>query len=257
MEATGPNPVSPKLKKDAKLTEFNLKNQLASLIKLQSLDSEIYALNSEKETKPQEIKAQEAHFEVKKQSLAALEKNSLDLQKQKKDRELELAAKEGDIKKLQGQLYSLKTNKEYNTMLEQIAAAKADASMIEDKILEIFEQMDKLKSDTEAQIQALKEEEKKFNESKKKIEDRIQVIDDRLSVLEAQRNQVTPVIAPKVFAQYERILKNRDGLAIVLVKNSTCQGCNMSMPPQVINLIKMYESIVTCEICNRMLYIEE
>ncbi|MFZ2602596.1 MAG: C4-type zinc ribbon domain-containing protein [Candidatus Omnitrophota bacterium] len=239
------------------MTEFNLKTQLASLIKLQSLDSEIYALKSEKETKPEEIKALEAHFQEKKQSLAALEKNSLDLQKQKKDRELELAAKEGDIKKLQGQLYSLKTNKEYNIMLEQIAAAKADASMIEDKLLKVFEQMDKLKADTEQEKQALKEEENKFNEFKKKIEDRVKVIDDRLGVLEAQRNQVAPEIDPKVFGQYERILKNREGLAIVLVKNSTCQGCNMSMPPQVMNLIKMYEAIVTCEICNRMLYIDE
>ncbi|MFZ2356609.1 MAG: C4-type zinc ribbon domain-containing protein [Candidatus Omnitrophota bacterium] len=239
------------------MTEFNLKTQLASLIKLQSLDSEIYALKSEKETKPEEIKALEAHFQEKKQSLAALEKNSLDLQKQKKDRELELAAKEGDIKKLQGQLYSLKTNKEYNIMLEQIAAAKADASMIEDKLLKVFEQMDKLKADTEQEKQALKEEENKFNEFKKKIEDRVKVIDDRLGVLEAQRNQVAPEIDPKVFGQYERILKNREGLAIVLVKNSTCQGCNMSMPPQVMNLIKMYDTIITCEICNRMLYIEE
>ncbi len=239
------------------MTEFNLKTQLASLIKLQSLDSEIYALKSEKETKPEEIKALEAHFQEKKQSLAALEKNSLDLQKQKKDRELELAAKEGDIKKLQGQLYSLKTNKEYNIMLEQIAAAKADASMIEDKLLKVFEQMDKLKADTEQEKQALKEEENKFNEFKKKIEDRVKVIDDRLGVLEGQRNQVIPEIDPKVFGQYERILKNREGLAIVLVKNSTCQGCNMSMPPQVMNLIKMYDTIITCEICNRMLYIDE
>ncbi|MGB4520487.1 MAG: C4-type zinc ribbon domain-containing protein [Candidatus Omnitrophota bacterium] len=142
-------------------------------------------------------------------------------------------------------------------MLEQIAAAKADASMIEDKLLKVFEQMDKLKADTEQEKQALKEEENKFNEFKKKIEDRVKVIDDRLGVLEAQRNQVAPEIDPKVFGQYERILKNREGLAIVLVKNSTCQGCNMSMPPQVMNLIKMYEAIVTCEICNRMLYIDE
>jgi len=31
----------------------------------------------------------------------------------------------------------------------------------------------------------------------------------------------------------------------------------MFVPPQVINLIKMYERIITCEVCNRMLYIEE
>ena len=30
----------------------------------------------------------------------------------------------------------------------------------------------------------------------------------------------------------------------------------MFVPPQVINLIRMYECIITCEVCNRILYIE-
>jgi len=57
--------------------------------------------------------------------------------------------------------------------------------------------------------------------------------------------------------EYERILNSRDGLAIVTVKGNSCGGCNMLVPPQVINLIKMYEHIITCEMCNRILYINE
>ena len=69
--------------------------------------------------------------------------------------------------------------------------------------------------------------------------------------------QAIPEIDPKILSQYERILSNRDGLAIVAVKGDSCKGCNMLVPPQVVNLIKMYERIVTCEICNRILYVEE
>jgi len=236
---------------------IDLKSQLSNLIQLQRVDSEIYALRFEKEAKPQEIKSLEESFEQKKQSLAALEKNSLDLQKQRKDKEGELAAKEGSIKKLQGQLYSLKTNKEYQTMLQQINDAKADGSVIEDKILEVLSQMDKIKVDIEQEKQRLQVEEKVFKEGKAKVETRIKEIDDRIAQLEGQRNQILPNVAPKIMAQYERILANRDGLAIVTVKDNSCQGCNMYVPPQVINLIKMYERIITCEVCNRMLYIEE
>jgi predicted nucleic acid-binding Zn-ribbon protein len=141
-------------------------------------------------------------------------------------------------------------------MLQQIGGAEADVSVNEDKILQILEQMDKLKTGVDQEKQKLKEEEKHFLEQKKIIEDRIKIIDDRLAVLDAQRKQVIPEIEPKIFAQYERILANREGLAIVLVKNGSCQGCNMSTPPQVVNLIKMYDNIITCEICNRMLYID-
>ena len=236
---------------------LNLKAQLGNLINLQQIDSEIYKLEREKQAKPEEIKSIDAAFETKKQSLAALEKTYLDLQKQKKDKELELGSKEEAAKKLQGQLFQLKTNKEYQTMLQQIADTKADASMIEEKILIMMEQMDKVKADIDGEKQKLQAEEKIFNGQKSAIQTRIKEIDDRLAVLGGQRKQATPGIDPKIFAQYERILANRDGLAIVLAKNNSCQGCNMFVPPQVINLIKMYGTFITCETCNRILYIDD
>ncbi len=234
---------------------IDLKSQINSLVELQTIDSEIYALRAEKESKPQEIKALEASFEEKKQHLAALEKNLLDLQKQRKEKELELATKEEGAKKLQTQLYSLKTNKEYQVMLQQINDAKADGSVIEDNILELLDKADKIKTEIEAEREKLKEEEKIFLGRKKEIEGRVKEMDGRLAQLEALRIQVMPDIEPKILSQYERILLNRDGLAIVGVKDNSCEGCNMFVPPQVINLIRMYERIITCEVCNRILYI--
>ena len=75
--------------------------------------------------------------------------------------------------------------------------------------------------------------------------------------MEAERARAVPGVDPKILKQYDRILTNRDGMAIVGVKDSACSGCNMSVPPQVVNLIKMYERIITCEVCNRILYIPD
>lgn len=236
---------------------MDLKSQIKSLVRLQEMDSEIYSLKYEKEAKPKEIKAIEDTFEEKKLNLAGMEKSSLDLQKQRKDKELELASKEEGIKKLQTQLYQLKTNKEYQTMLQQINDARADNSLIEDKILELFGSADKIKLEIEEEKKKLQEEERSVKERKNKIELKIKEIEERAAQLEAQRKQILPQVDNKILSQYERILSNRDGLAIVSVKNNSCQGCNMFVPPQVINLIKMYERPVTCEICNRILYIEE
>lgn len=236
---------------------IDLKSQIHNLLGLQEIDTEIYALKSEKDSKPQEINALESSYEEKKQHLASLEKSLLDLQKQRKDKELELGSKEENEKKLQTQLYSLKTNKEYQAMLQQIQDAKADSSVIEDKILELFEQADKVKIDADKENLKLKDEEKLFGEQKKKIEDRLKEVDDRLNQLEAKKKQAAENIDKKILAQYERILQSRDSLAIVRVKDNSCGGCNMFVPPQVINLIKMYERIVTCEICNRILFIPD
>ncbi len=237
------------------MSEIDLKKQIGNLLALQAVDSDIYMLNREKSAKPEEIKALQAEFEAKKQGLVDLEKKSLDLQKLKKDRELELSAKEEGTKKLQSQLYQLKTNKEYHAMLQQIEDSKADASVIEDKILEVMDQAEKLVTDVEAEKAKVKEEEKVLEAKKKVIQDRIKEIDEKLTQLQARRAQLVPLVDSKVLSGYERILANRDGLAIAAVKNFSCGGCNMSLPPQVVNLIKMYERLITCETCNRILCI--
>jgi predicted nucleic acid-binding Zn-ribbon protein len=239
------------------LAVSELKTQLSNLIQLQSLDSQIYVLKEEKTAKPEAIKALQSSFDEKKKELADFEKLSLDVQKLKKEHELELATKEESAKKFQSQLYALKTNKEYSVMLQQIRDVKADASLIEDKIIKDMEETDRVKENLETVKKKLQGEEAVFNGEKKKLEDRVKEIDDMLAKFEAQRKQLMPGIDAKILSQYERILSNRDGLAIVLVKDNSCKGCNMFVPPQVINLIKMYSNIVTCEICNRMLYVDE
>ncbi len=235
----------------------DLKSQLSKLVELQAIDSQMHALRAEKASKPQAIKEIEAAFEAKKQHLAEIEKKSLDIQKARKEKELESGTKNESVVKLKGQLYSLKTNKEYQTMLHQIQDGQADASVIEDKILELMVQSDAIKVELDQEKNKIKEEEKVFAGQKKIIEDRIREIDEALAKHETQRKQIIPDIDPKILIQYERILPSRDGLAIVTVKHETCGGCNMTTPPQVVNLIKMYERIITCEVCNRMLYVEE
>ena len=236
---------------------MNLKEQLRELVELQKIDGEIYALKNQKDAFPAEIQALEQQFESKKQSLAAVEKKFLDVQKEKKDREIELGANEENRKKLQTQLYALKTNKEYQTMLQQISDSKADASVIEDKILQSMEAIDTVKTEVDREKQKLLGEEKVCNEEKKKVQDKIKIIDDRLAQLHAQRQQLFPKIEPKLLAQYEKILLNKGGLALANVKDYSCQGCHMAATPQTVNLIKMYDHFVTCEMCARILYIEE
>lgn len=235
----------------------NLKEQINVLVKLQELDSEIYALENEKAAKPQELEALTASFEAKKQGLVEIEKLSLQAQKLRKEKELELAANTEAIKKLQGQIFSLKTNKEFQAMQQQIADKQADSAVIEEKILISLEESDKIKIRIEEENLKLKNEEKIFSEQKNKANERLKEISGRLSQLNTQRAQIIPDVDSKILREYERILHSRGGLAIAPVKDNSCGGCNMLLPPQVINLIKMYAETITCQTCNRILYINE
>ena len=239
------------------MEKINLKEQILKLKDLQVVDKEIYVLLEEKNRLPKEIAEKDADFQEKKKALLSIEEQLKDLLKQKKDKELELATKEESIKKLQSQLYLLKTNKEYAAMLSEIEGGKADKSVLEDKILVILEGFDRVRQEEEKAKEKLSQEETVYKQEKRKFEDRIKEIEQKVAQLEAQRNNFSQGIDQKILAQYERILKNRQGLALAAVANLSCQGCFMNVTHQVVNEIKMYDKIVTCGACQRILYLED
>lgn len=239
------------------MSDVDLKEQINLLVSVQEIDTQIYSLRQEKQNIPLKLRHLEEEFAKKKENLAQLEKKGLDLQKQRKEQELELASKEEESRKMQTQLYQLKTNKEYSARLKEIEAVKADVSVLEDKILTLLDEADRLKSEINKEKQFLAEEEKKADAEKQRLDLRSKEIEEKLHQLQAHREQRVERITPKILARYEKILVNRDYLAIVKVAENACQGCFMKVSPQVINLIKMYDNLVICEVCQRILYIED
>jgi predicted nucleic acid-binding Zn-ribbon protein len=236
---------------------LNIREQIQRLIELQHIDTLIFKLDEEKSEIPNQLKKLESNFEEKKNNLLSLEEKLKKLELKRKEKELEISSKEEKIKKFQIQLFSLKTNKEYQAMIKEIEGLKAEVSILEEEVINLLDEISNLGAQINREKEVLKEEEKKYLCEKKKIEERANQINQNLEDLEFKRKQKTPLIENKILSLYERILKNRDYLAIVAVRDSACRGCNMTVTPQIINEIKMNDRVVTCEVCNRILYLEE
>lgn len=101
------------------------------------------------------------------------------------------------------------------------------------------------------------EEEKRFLAKKKDIEDQMALLNDRIKVLESQRHQRLVGVDQNILTRYEQLLNHKSGVAIVPVRGNTCGGCFMNVTNQMINMIKMHEQLIECEICSRVLYVED
>ena len=235
----------------------NLEEQIKLLIELQQLDTHILKLEDELESIPLTIKATEEDFKGESSALKALEDGVKTLQLKRKEKEGDLEAKEGSIKKYQTQLYQVKTNKEYTALQEEIGRVKADNSLIEEDIIRILDQIDAENKKIVKEKEVLKQKETDLNTEKKKLTDEAEVIKKELEGLKTQRAELTAKVDKTILSKYERVLKNKDGLAVVPVINESCQGCFRVMPPQVINEIKMKHDLIVCENCTRILYVEE
>lgn len=234
-----------------------IKEQIGLLIDLQAIDAQIYTLSKEKASMPIYLKSIDDKLESKKTGIRQAEDSLKNVQLKLKEKEGSLQQKEEQIKKLQGQLYTLKTNKEYSTMVTEIEGIKADNSLIEESIIKFMDEIDLAKKKISEEKELFKAEEINAQKEKEIVSSKIREIDAKLSELNEKRGGITPNIGKQVISRYEKILKNKDGLAIVHIEDGSCGGCHMGLPPQVISDVKLREDIVICGNCLRMLYIED
>ncbi|MFH0876614.1 MAG: C4-type zinc ribbon domain-containing protein [Candidatus Omnitrophota bacterium] len=239
------------------MSTTNIKNEVGKLVQLQDIDSGIFAHKKELAGHPRILKDIQASLETFKNKLKNLEETKQKLLLKQKDREIELGTKEENIKKSQAQLGQLKTNKDYQTKLTEIEGFKADKSLIEEEILQLMDEIDKLKALIDTEKTVVADEEKKSQAQISSLTNRSQEIEAQLQNSTGKRKILSDSIDKKIFESYEHILHGKDGLALVRVENNSCQGCYMHVPPQVINEIKMHDRLITCEICARILYLEE
>lgn len=235
----------------------NLEEQIKLLVELQGLDTQIFKLMKALESIPEEIRNMEEAFEEKMSTLKQMEDGLRSLQVKRKEKEVDLEAKEGTIRKYQIQLYQIKTNKEYTALAQEIARVKADNSLLEEEIIKMLDKIDIENQKISKERGLLKSEEIKLSEEKVRKGEEAKRIEGELGGLKAQRIELAGKVDGSILPKYERIIRSKDGLAVVPVAGDACQGCFRILPPQVINEIKMRQELIFCDNCARILYIEE
>ena len=228
--------------------------QTKILVELQKIDVEIFRLKKELASHPEMNKELAAAFEKKKTHMKAAEESLKAAQLSQKQKEGDLAQREEKILKLQGQLYQLKSNKEYSAMELEIKGFKADKSLLEEEILKLLDTVDVAKAALAKEKEALGIEEKKYQAEVAELNKVAAALQERITAGEEKRKSYTPNIEARLLSQYERILKSRDGLAIVAIVNNACGGCHMGFPPQVVNEAQQHEKWIICESCARLVY---
>lgn len=230
---------------------------LESLRQLQTIDSQLWRLRAEQRRKPLELEAAKQELAQQQSKAQAFDANVKEVQMAQKQKEMDLAAKEGAIKKLQMQLSQVKTNKEYSAMQHEIDQHRADISLLEEQILTCMDGIEQAAREAKAQAAQVAQRQAVLKQEEARVAAEVAELERRIGALEAQRQTMTPQVDRQALSVYERVLANREGLAMVPLVDESCGGCHMMQPPQVINEVYLKAKLVTCENCNRILYVDE
>ena len=232
-------------------------DQLELLKRLQGIDGELYRLRRQLEDKPRELERVESDVAAQDARVKAVDARLKALQLSQKEKEVELQTRETSVKKLQGQLFQVKTNKEYSALQHEIETLKTDNSLLEETILKNFDAIDQAGKERQQEQKRLAEVQERLRVERARIERESATIQEQMTQLEQARKVVVPELRPEVLTRYERVLGMREGLALVPLVHESCGGCHRRLPPQVINQVYLKADLVTCESCNRILYFDE
>ena len=230
---------------------------LQTLRALQEVDGQLYRLRQEQQRKPRELAQATQQFEHAQAEAKRFDGELKAIQIKQKQREMELAEQEDKIRKLQTQLFQVKTNKEYTAMQHEIDQLKADVSMAEEEIIALLDRADAAKRQHVEAQQRANQEQEQFQQVERRIQQELAAIDEQTRVLDGQRQQMAPVVDHEILRLYERALDNGDGLALVPLAKESCGGCHMAQRPQVVNQVYLKAQPVVCESCQRILYVSD
>lgn len=236
------------------MSVMGVQESLEILKKAQEIDGEIYAIRRELAAIPEILHQLTTEFEQEKSRMAQLDARLKEIQLRQKQKEGELNEKENLIRKYDAQLMQVKTNKEYSALKSEIASLRADGSILEDAILGILDEMDQVQKETREERDRLTQVEKELEAKKIELGERAQTLKADLARLTEKRTGVMAQAPPEARELYEKIVVKKEGLALVAVEGESCGGCRITLRPQVLNEVKLKESLVICDNCSRILY---
>lgn len=230
-----------------------MQKDLEMLLKLQEIDYDLMELDRSKDYLPDMINNLKKEIEVTSKNLRESEERLTQQNLQRKRLELDLEQTNTELGKLQKQMLDIKTNREYDALVTEIANRKLKISNTEEELLETLTEIDELQDKIKEYKEKLSEVKKNNQVQLESLQKELDSIGTKIKQKEDERKNVSVRMNKYILSTYERVKKVKGGVAVVPVKKRACSGCYKSLPPQRIQEIKKGDTLITCDSCGRIL----
>jgi predicted nucleic acid-binding Zn-ribbon protein len=235
---------------------MRLKEQMARLIELEKMESAAGRIQAKKKDLPIRMKILEEEFKSF-SSVADTEREQLEsLRKRRREKDVQLLAGQEALKRTRERLFDVKTNKEYHAMLKEIEAFEAKNSRMEDEMISLLDELDRLETALKTGEGELESHRLRYEEEKAMLEAELNSLAGELNVCVRKSSELKKEIPAEILRKYEQIKSAGRGIAVVAVWREVCDGCHMSIPPQLYNELQKTVLLTTCPNCNRIIYWE-
>lgn len=232
---------------------IDIKSQLELLKELQEIDIRVRTVEAELESIPEQIEEVKAEWRRAKDALDAKEHEKAASEKAKRELEADLEDSTVHLLEREGKLYAIKTNKEYQAALKEIADGKRANREREENIIKLMEKIEGLSKEITQLSQTVAEKESECAKDEEELLEKRRELEKQKEIEAAELIVVEKKVDKQILDKYRFIAsKYMDPLAPII--KGICQGCNMNIPPQMyIELLKGLK-FHFCPSCRRFIY---
>jgi predicted nucleic acid-binding Zn-ribbon protein len=205
---------------------------------------------------PKQIRARERNAQQLEETLAKVQDEAQQARMTADRKQLDLKANEDKILDWKARLNSCSSNKEYQALLEQIAAAEMAGSVLSDEILEGLEKIDELEEKIRTGKEQVAAAHEQLSVAKQQVSDGAAAIRSDLARLEGELNAAEANLPPDFRADYDRVIRARSTDGLAQVDNSYCGGCYQHITANMDNDLALGRAVF-CNACGRLLYPSE
>ena len=205
---------------------------------------------------PRQIKARQANVSQQETALATAQERVKDAKKITDQKQLNLKTGEQKIVDWRNKLNTCSSNREYQTLLEQIAAAEMANSVLADEILEGMEKIDLLivqVKEIEGDLATMKNDLLKFRDS---VAAESESISGDIARLEVELAEGEKKLPDSLKEDYRRVIRGKGADGMAPVEDMVCQNCGQKITLNMQNELLLSHAIF-CKSCGSLLYLAE
>lgn len=232
---------------------MEMKEDLELLMKMQSIDYDLGELERSKEYIPDMMENLKKELVESEKIFRETEEALEEAKVNQKNLELEISALQENLKKLQGQMMAIKTNKEYDALVAQIDAVKESINEKETLLLETIEKIDSLSSSIEEYKKKAEEVKGQNSKQLEILKEKMDSVGTKIQDKQNERKNVAVQVPKRAMSIYERVRKVRGGMVVVPVRKRACGACYKALPPHRIQELKRGDRMISCDNCGRLL----
>jgi len=227
---------------------------LERLIALQKLDTTAEAARRTLAEEPERERAFEARLEEARLRVAAAKAHLAENQNARRAIEKDVAVHQGRLSKFREQAMAVKTNIEYHAIQKEISFAQTEIKALEDRILEGMLEADELTAALKKADSELAAEQKAIEAARRAMTTEHAELNASLERIVRERADLVAATDPALVANYEQVLRRRNGIAVAEAVDGICTICHVRLRPQVFNTVLRNDRIMQCDTCQRFLY---